>query len=64
MSPEDIKIYRKGDRLPLPEQCSDVFSLGVVLLEMCNLERKGESKKDGLALFETPAFSSIVDEAK
>ena len=64
MSPENIKIYRKGNRLSLPEQCSDVFSLGVVLLEMCNLEREGESKKEGLALFETPAFSAMVDEAK
>ena len=44
MSPEDVKVYRGEDYLAVrPGKKSDIFALGVLMLEMCNLERKGEN---------------------
>lgn len=53
MAPENILDYREGDNTPIkPGKKSDVFALGVLLLEMANLERLGEDEIEGAALYE------------
>lgn len=46
MSPENVALYRAKDSYK-PRKQEDIFALGVLLLEMCNLERKGEDPLEG-----------------
>lgn len=72
MAPENIEEYRSGTNAPIaPGKKSDIFALGVLLLEMCNLSRSGEEEVDGVALYELreennrkPRFTEMVRYAK
>lgn len=53
MSPENVYIYRNEDSNAIkPGKKSDIYALGVLLLEICNLERMGEDFTNGVPLYE------------
>lgn len=54
LSPENLKLFREegGEKLK-PGKKSDVWALGILLLELCNLERMGDGNEvEGHVLYE------------
>lgn len=52
MSPENVPLYRTDTSAIVPGKKSDIFALGILMLEMCNLERMGENNTEGVPLWE------------
>lgn len=70
MSPENVALYRSEDSMAIvPGKKSDIFALGVFLLEICNLDRLGEDYTGGVTLYEQQgakgdAYTKMVSGAK
>ena len=67
-SPENAKLLRAGKPMR-PSKKADIYSLGVTLLEMCNLTRYGQHKRTALCELtkengKEPFYNEMVDHAK